>query len=356
MAKTTAVTTEQSPTGFTPPFTLDQFKRDVAVLVIHQARSLCWMTDYEEGGQRRLLSAIGVSGGESINLYFPDYSLEDQGMRWESVESLPFARYLYSMYDYGCNGVVDTSLDAIEDDSAYSWYATLLLDLKQSAFMEEWNANGGEGKESARRCYEIAELANARHVLETGEPFSSAITYQTDRGDGFDQLNVRQLALLSGMEEMSIRSAANPTRPNPLPIAESAKLAKRTRFDVEVAKVWLKSKGKYVPITRQHKSGSVDLTTRRFRTIDELAAVVDDRIRYLATCEAGQSDLVEKMDGLLKKHGFEFLDLAALTSEPFTQELAGLAEFPLDLFRLRIRETLARSELARVEQELRELT
>lgn len=359
MAKNTQpslFTTKEVSNGFPVPFTAVAFQRDVVVLYVHQMRTMAWFTGGDAPYQNAIWQMAKKSTAHSHNLFFPDDTVEDLGVSWEDVRDTEFAKYVYSMYQYGCLGIQDTSLDGMEDDGTYTWFSTLLFDMKNSAFLEEWSAYGGEGQESARRCYEMAELANARCTLENGQPFSYLVSGNSlsDQGIEDGQLTVRQLALLAAMEEMSIRSAANPGRPNPLPIVESARLEKRTRFDVGVAKIWLEGKGRYISIVQQHKGGDIDLTARRFQNIDDLARIVDDRLNFLSCGNTPRPDLVEKAKLLHEKYCIQDLDRASFQNQDFVRSLAIILQFPPELFALRVREMIARHDLATVERELRE--
>jgi len=161
------------------------------------------------------------------------------------------------------------------------------------------------------------------------------------------------MALLAGMEEMSIRAAANPNRPNPLPTIEAERQEKRTRFAVDVAKNWLESKGRYVPITRQHTGEDIDLKTYQFQSSAEIEYMMTDRITLALSGSAGTA-LNDKALALCDHDGSVRLIPRALSDPDFMNKLATVLQFPPELFALRVRETTAREELARVERGLRD--
>jgi hypothetical protein len=343
--------------GFPASQSIEAFQRDVVVLFVQQMRTMAWMTGAELKYHSTLWQLVGKTPAYAHDIYFPDHTIEVLGVTWDDMRDTDFAKYLYSMYEFGCLGIIDTSLEVMEDESAYTWLSAILFDMKNSAFLNEWSGGySGEGAESAKRCYGIAELANARRVLESGSPFSPLLSAHgvNEQGIDDDQLTVRQLALLAGMEEMSIRAAANPNRANPLPTIDAERQEKRTRFAADVAKTWLQSKGRYVPIVRQHKGGDIDLLTRRFQRIDELAQVIDDRLSYLSCGVASTPEVTEQAAELHRQYGITELDRRALSESGFVSALATILQFPPELFALRVRETVARDELACVERELRD--
>ncbi|MGH8785980.1 MAG: hypothetical protein ACREYA_12965, partial [Cupriavidus necator] len=173
-----------------------------------------------------------------------------------------------------------------------------------------------------------------------------------------DRLTVRQLALLAGMEEMSIRAAANKNRANALKtISEDG----RTRFELDVAKEWLRSKGRYVPITRYQSEGDIDLAKRRFANPEELWQVLNARLQFLSRSEDG-GELASRIGDLglslvpSNAIGQSFaVEEAQMRDHKAMMALANVLRLPGDLLVLRMREALARAELSSVEQSLREI-
>lgn len=337
-------------TGFPIPFTISEFKKDITVVYLHKLRELAWMTGSADAKEVSVWKVIGKQPADQIDIYNPDASSDDMGIGWDDIKHTDFANYLLSMYEYGCHGVYEGSLEPMEDGTCYTWLSAILVDMEGSRFLEEWSGGySGEGRESVKRCHYIARLANARCTLESGHPFS----FELGGDDG--QLTVHQLALLAGMEELSIRAAANPNRPNPLPIIEEEKREKRTRFALDVAKAWLESKGRYVPVRVRYKGGDIDLATRKFSSIDELLYLIEERKRFLSI-ESQRPEGIEKhASALAAKYGFEDLSRAELRDPALVRELAEILEFPAELFGLRVRETLVNSELAAIRRQLHDL-
>lgn len=351
-------------TGFPVPFAVEELHRDVLTLFVHQLRAIAWMA----GPDSHVQDGWTIFGKvlKSIEcLYEPDFDMEELGeklgLTYADIANTTFATYLNSMYQYAYFGIYDVSLEPMEDDSAYTWQSTILFDLQRSAFLDEWNdLTSGDLQGSANRCLVMAELANARMTLESGQCFSYLLGANT-KDEGLvagDALTVRQMSLLAGMEEMSIRAAANPKRVNPLPTFSDEG---RTRISVDAAKTWLKSKGRYVPVTRRLRNPDIDLTKRSFLNVNDLVSVINDRRSFLAMDDQREERLKKEYSDLGIKYGFaefdrysiNFIDTIALSNMELVHDLAGILEFPADLFTLRVRETLAKDELATVHRELK---
>lgn len=356
-------TLEIQDAGFPVRLTQQDFHEHVLVLYVQQLRVLAWMTGAIDKNNTNVWMILGKSPKYPNDIYTPDMTVDDLGLTWNDIDHTDFAIYLDSMYQYAYFGIYNTDLDPMEDETAYTWLSAILDDFHGSAFLSEWHSgHGGQGAESAAICLEVAELANARRILETGQGFSYMLSAGTNEGSlGDDALTVRQMALLAGMEEMSIRAAANPKRANPLVTFSDEG---RTRIAPDVAKAWLQSKGRYIPITRQNKGRNIDLAKRKFASLMDLFQVVNDQLHFLESSEQHVEHL-QKCDQGIVRYIKARADLEnppdlslekALLSEPkFVHELAVALSFPPDLFALRLREVLAKEELAAVDRELREI-
>lgn len=354
---TESVTAPLPNTALPVPFTKAEFQRDVIVLYVQQLRVLSCMSGISIEGAAKVWQVLGKEPEHPNDIYDPDLTVDDHGITWANIEQTDFAKYLYSMYQYGYFGIYDAGLDPMEDETAYTWLSAILSDLKNSAFLDEWSGGySGEGADSARRCHEVAELANARIMLEAGECFSYLLGANIKEKDSVSdgELTVRQMSLLSGMEEMSIRAAANPNRANPLPIIEEEKKEKRTRFAIDAAKTWLQSKGRYVPITICNRpTNDIDLKKRKLLNLNDLVRVLNSRLSLLETREGKGNEIVlKKFQALWPKYGITGFDKEIFSNHDYVRELGEVLEFPSDLFELRVREVLAKEELETVKRTL----
>jgi hypothetical protein len=211
--------------------------------------------------------------------------------------------------------------------------------------------------ESAKICLTVLELANARATLEgKDETFAEFAFGETSCEEG---LSVRQMALLSGMEEMSIRAAANPKRANrlePMPTSSG-----RTLFALNVAKAWLQSKGRYIPVTHYFESSDLDLSRTIFKDVDDMAWPLSFRLMAIMS-KRGREMVMEQLKSAGIKtnhnipHDIELIFLKVLIDdEAKLSTLAEILELPADLLLLRCQEAAAHTRLAEIEYEIKHL-
>lgn len=340
---------------FPVPFTLDALRQDILFLYFQQVRTIGWMA-----GTDSVWKLIDRKDSADEHRFFdPDTEPQDIGFEYSNISETPFAQSIEQMYQYAYYGIQDESKEGLDNESIHMWVSAILSDLANSRVAGEWDGYGVETLEPARRCLEVAELANARRVLE-GASDNFFYFYGNGKEDDsvdIEALTIRQMALLSGMEEMSIRAAANPKRANPLPTYSDEG---RTRVSIDAAKNWLIIKGRYVPIKRTFSSGDVDLTKRRFRSLEDLVEMIDARIHMIRRRD--NTDI--KIANLLfdanimieNKLGLSEVNTQLLRDDPKKVEiLAEALEFDARLLSIRVREALANEELKIVELELREI-
>ena len=320
-----------------------------------QVRSIAWMTD-----PKTAWAITGLPYNDAVgDLTSFEYPAAEFGIKYEDISKTNFAAVLMNMYDFAYLGRQDMSKEKMEDESSYAWITPLLVDLNSGAMGQVWNTYEAEFCRSAAKCVAVAELANARVVLEGGESFFSSFQsgQRSDQDDTSGGLSIRQMALLAGMEEMSVRAAANPKRPSPL-------ITRTTRFgtsvDLAVAKEWLISKGRYVPITKVWGDADIDLTKQRFDNPLELMRVLDARYESVRTKSVnGELESAMHAMGITVSQGLSgaFLeyDISKIKDEAFLLGLANVFSLPADLLVLRVQEMLAANELARVTKRIRGL-
>lgn len=193
--------------------------------------------------------------------------------------------------------------------------------------------------------------------------------FLNDREEGF--LSVRQLSLLSGMTEASIRTLSSRSRKDKLSDRKSSDHwliatndGKNTSIDIANAKAWLKSKGRYVEITKTSQSGADDFTTRKFSTQIEFEREIENRYQYL--CNRSGAEIV---DVRIKASGVSYFDVPATPKSPITlsvlgeeqllnvalmQSLAVALELPPVMFALRASEVVTQDRLRAIEKQLKQ--
>ena len=331
------------------PFTLESFRKDIANVFLHHLRTIAWMTDGVSAA-KVLGDQAGISVGSILD---GDSSAEDAGISYTTIKDTTLAVTMERLYAFAFHGEWNVSSERMEDGSIYTWITALLREANSGAQAVEWCNWFGEGySESASRCVMVAELANARHTLEGGEPF---YTDFSSSATCFEALTIRQMALLSGMEEMSIRSAAGPKRVNRL---QTHSVDGTTCVDLDVAKDWLISKGRYVEIIRRRSTMELDLVKHRFTDAFGLKEAL--KSHYFAIqakdgeeainarfLEAGFPNALRVLDDFIQ------IDDEECISESLMRAVADALRLPADLFVLRCKEVRAAQRLAFIEMDLR---
>lgn len=353
-------TTEEHGAGFPILFTLEELKQDILetmMTLLNQAR-FTFLRDLESDTKLwPLLSSKPLEyPSEFAN---PDNGAQDLGLTFSDIESIELVHSLVHFYNYGMHGILDESMIEMDDcEGPGNWASRILYDLHRSEFLTEWSEYRGVNVHaSVARCLLVTELANARLMLEGGtEGFYLGCH---DQG----ALDIRQMSLLAGMTEGSIRTLAGPNRKNAL-ITTKNPVGTGVHIKTEDAKAWLKSKGRYVPIKRTSARGAEDFTKRKFTSIAEFEnavferraflniqqgeEVVDSRVRNagVKSMQSNPSSEIMRMDSLGENR---LLDVALMT------RLGEALELPKELFALRASEAATEEKLRIIEQALKQV-
>jgi hypothetical protein len=341
--------------AFPVPFTREVFQQDVAEVFLFYVRSMAWMIQSKD-----ILANLPLPSDVEIqDLYMAEFGAKELGLTFEHIRHTEFAVALEQLYDYAYLGREDHSKERIEPDGIHARITCLVLDARDGEMAREWEEWGWSVDSHAARCAQVAETANARVTLEGKEPFFS--NFQRSNKDGYlssEGVTVRQLSLLSGLEAMSIRAAANPKRPNPL---KTIVTDQGTRIEVPVALEWLKAKSRYIPITHVWSEADINLATTRFDRIDALDGAL--QARYRAFCNERSR---KELDTLLAQVSIRtgngipgpFFDMNEddFQNEEKVRMVARVLELPIELLVLRAKETLAQENLRTIERALKEAT
>lgn len=347
--------------GFPVAITKAQLREDILNVYLLQARTTCLMvpedTAWPLAGEARV-THLG-------RIWDSDLAPQDLEIRYADIQSVQFARALEQQYDFGFLGLVTQGLEPMHYETLHMWVAAYLMDLRDCQLVEEWESYGVALEESVLRCLHVCELANARLTLEGREAFSYFAGLDgsgkkarkgekrvADRATSLDGLTVRQMALLSGMEEMTIRTAASRPGPNQLPTFKDEN--RRTLIKTADARQWLKAKGRYVPITAHPES--VDLATVKIRTVDEFNELVLERMRHLISTGSSFASMERAIAESMRAHGFEpaeNLTREMLNSRSLIEQVARVLELSPEVLPLRARQAALQDELSELDMQVR---
>lgn len=349
---------DETPAGFTIPFTKEDLKKDVLdvmLILLNQTRFAFFRSGESEAQLWALLSKKPLEDSGAFAM--PDMKAADLGLSFQDVESIEMVQTLIELYDYGVHGILDTSTSGWDDcDGGANWLSRILFDLHRSKFLEDWMGYIlADPREAMDRCLFVAELANARLMLEGGR--EGFFLGSQDTG----VLNIRQISLLSGMTEASVRTLAGPNRKNRL---VTKKEGTNTVVAIDDAKAWLIAKGRYVPIKKVSARGAEDLTSRKFVSISDFEGAIFDRRQYLNTqygSDVAGKRIPESGVIALQNQGVtavmrqDFLGEAQLLNVDLMRRLADALELPADLFVLRAAEAATVDKLRKIEVLLKQV-
>lgn len=350
--------TDEVTSGFAAPFTKDALKKDildVMLILINQTRFAFYRDSQTEMTIWSLLSKKPLDWHGAVA--DPDMTPETLGLSFSDVEGISLVQDLLQFYDYGMHGILDTSLPDFDDgDGGGNWLSRILYDLRRSSFLEDWSGyKEGHPSDAVDRCLVVAELANARLMLEGGQD-GFFLGYQNASG-----LDIRQVSLLSGMTEASIRTLAGPNRKNRL---LTKKNGNSTYVEIEDAKAWLISKGRYVPIRRTSGRGADDFTGRKFFSRDDFEEAIECRRAFLAA-EHGESLIRERIAqaGIVPvvaeipntQLTMQMIGNEQLMNADLMRQLAIALQLPAELFALRAAEAVTQERLRTIESQLRQI-
>lgn len=338
---TTPVATAQS--AFPVPFTLEQLREDILDIYLLQLRNLSLFTSREKGSE--------FAGVDLYELDSGGTSARELGLSYEGIQDANFAKAMEQQYSYAFFGIDNRLSEPMQCETPHTWVAALLSDLKTSAIADEREAYGATL--NVHRCVHACELANARKILEGECGF-----YTFDRAWGDEDnntsdgaggaLTIHQMALLSGMEEMSIRTAISRPSANQL---SAFKEDRRTLVKIADAKEWLIAKARYVSVSILDKGGqALDLEKTSFNRPSDFAFAISSHVRFLTETQP-HSDIRGKLDRL-KSAGLDFFDRNFLLNSELMERAAVILGLPETLLVLRAKEAVLKHDLAEISHSL----
>ena len=334
--------------GFLKPFPRDVLRQDILNLSMLHASLAFMFADAAPLGRAYYRRDV------ETHLALPDFDLtpKDAGLTYDDVRWSDFAQALERQYNFAFFALDAGPAGPLKYETTHTWAACSLLDLQHSMMAFELESyTGGFWGQSIVNCLYVCELANARVFLEDGETFTSlrgAINAKEDTTTSIEGLTVRQMSLLAGMEEMTIRTAASRKGPNPL---ESMKDGTRTVFDRAVAKQWLISKGRYLPVHTGEEPVPYDVLSRPYSNTREFVEMVQTVV------DAGVFDRAEYRNAM-KSAGLKTLsqlEAAHLKNVELMHPIALSLGLPERMFAVRAKEAAIREELALLERQEKEL-
>ncbi len=345
---------QSTPSGRSPifplPFTREQLQLDIQNIVLLEMRRLRHIS--AEDAALPILDPV-----DWLPFWDASRAPDEIGITYAQASKFAIAPVCEDYFDYGFYAVTGTRSDQFTWDTIHTWIAAYLVDLSKSNYVAEWDpGEGHEGlQDGINRCLYLCELVNARAILEGNGCFYHFSGLNKDDGGVTGDLSIRQLAMLSGMEEMSLRSYISRKT---APILEIGKDDRRTYISSEIAKQWLIAKGRYLPVQTGRRSAELDLSMTRFDNLGEFTSMLRDRLAFIGDKSQDRAALIDAVATALKASGID--DLYGLNyhhtnDNGLMEHLATLLELPANLFKYRAKEAALKSEIFNYQLQLKQL-
>ncbi|MFN7156942.1 MAG: hypothetical protein ACK4OE_25030 [Acidovorax sp.] len=349
-----------TPSLFQAPLTKNDLRQHVVTISLVLVRQLHFIFHRpDDSHEKAQIQLLGMTSTKSINN--PDVGpFEEDGLplTYEQVANTAFATTMEELYELAYHGMLYGRGYYMNSESSASWVSRVLVDLSVSHFAHAWD-DYSSCKDAVRALVEVCETAQARMVLEhieNGDNFMGWYGYE-----GHEGLTFRQIALLSGMTEASLRTMANPKRSKPL---KTFSHGRNTYISPADAKEWLISKGRYVPIANIDRQGAeLDLVNETFHSFDDFCWRLDSRLHFLLGTEAAEDvtkALEEVREGLLRRRLIDQTPYLALEPSDYANTalmsmVGGALQLPSDLLALRSAAVYARSQAEDFERRIKEM-
>lgn len=345
---------QSTPAGrspiFTLPFTREQLRLDLQNIILVEMRKLRHIS--HEDAVLPLLKPV-----EPFPFWDAGCTPDEIGITYEQVSKFALAAACEDYFDYGFYAVTGTRSDSLQWDTIHTWIGAYLLDMSRSSYVSEWDP--GEGQEGLtdgiRRCAYICELANARMNLEGGDDFYHFAGMDKDNDAGLPGLSIRQLAMLAGMEEMSLRSYISRKT---APVLEVCKDDRKTYIEIDVAKQWLIDKGRYLPVQTGYSTADIDLSKTGFESLNAFSSMLRDRLAFISERSKDHEKLEQAVAKLLRSFNIEDiydLKVEEANNEMLMHQLAEVLDLPPVHLKHRAKESALKSEILYCQTKLKHL-
>jgi len=355
-------TPDFSASNFQLPFSRNELRQDILQVFWHQLRMTTLFVDEAKVWKlvdKPMVQVSPVLG--PLGFWLLELGPAEFEVSFSHVANTTFANCLEMQFDFAYRGVLTNQAATMEMDGDHTWVALYLHDLIASLVPEEIEAYTSTGLSLAiKRCHETSELANARLALEDDEIFcyfSSPKTAQRDESATFGGLTIRQIAMLSGMEEMSVRTAISRKGPTQL---RTYKQDGRTLVRSEDARAWLKAKGKYLPITREWSGQQLRLEKTKFANLFQLNGALHQQMLHLSgVAGSAPKELEARLRSIYEAHGhgdvFGVMDDVQAKDAKLMTAVAQALSLPPQLLVLRAQQAQLSGELQYLDQEISQL-
>jgi hypothetical protein len=326
---------------FNAPLLKNELHGHIVTVSLLMARQLhfLFLRPSSAAHEQAQATLLGMDSTDGMN--DPDALPGREGaeLTYQHLANTAFATTMEALYDFAYHGIVLATGEDMNSESSPSWISRILVDLGDSHFAAEWNEYS-RCLEAIKALQSVCETAEARMILEDVQPDDTFMGWHGY--EGHEGLTFRQVSLLSGMSEASLRTLANPKRNNPLKTHSNGR---NTCIEHKDAKAWLISKGRYVPLVDMDTSGAqLDLVNESILSLEELQDRLDSRLHFLLgfddapavskALKAIRSDLLGKR--LVDQSPDLNLSSDDLADNALLKRVAKVLQLPSDLLTLKV--------------------
>jgi hypothetical protein len=245
----------QPTASLAAPFTEAEFIAEVRDTLVSFADQLGRFYDHKGAWQ--------LLGMDPASKDFPEFEYSTDGVDAERFHLVQEARLLYR-YAYGAFASADLDWSVVTEDT----HAFVLA-------MEAFARQQCDDFYASQKLRVVLDLALARSKVAGDNDSNLPAKYYQEGGTEFGSISLRQMALLAGVDEKTIRNAASAHSKNRL-ITKS--VMGRTFVDVDVAKAWLTARGQWIDIQYENRAAARDLARHPFYSSADLQIYVEDRL------------------------------------------------------------------------------
>lgn len=218
------------------PFTKAEMMEEFREIVFQVARSTSF-SFRPQAAYRLLFNEEPSSTEESWDIYNPEHTAERFGKDFD-LKQISAYQAVEQFYDYGLLGI--RNMLPLEDGCANEWTFAygLIWDAANSFLIAD--ITNGDGV-TTMKCLHAARAFFARHILDGQK---RTILPENEESDPEDMLTIREVAILSGLDERTVRNATNRNAANRL---ETATIESSIYIPRESARAWLNTKRGFIP-------------------------------------------------------------------------------------------------------------
>ncbi|MGV1017557.1 MAG: hypothetical protein ACOYBW_09285 [Fluviibacter phosphoraccumulans] len=218
------------------PFTKAEMMDEFREIVFQVARSASFSFG-PQAAYRLLFDEAPASEKECWDIYDPENTAQDFGKEF-AIEQISTYRAVEQFYDYGLLGI--RNMLPLEDGCANEWTFAfgLIWDAANSFLITD--ITNGKGV-TTMKCLHAARAFFARHILDGQK---RTFLPENEAHDPKDMLTIREVAILSGLDERTVRNATNRNAANRL---ETASVESSIFIPRESAREWLSTKRGFTP-------------------------------------------------------------------------------------------------------------